>query len=95
MLPRSPVSKKVNNLETFVLKREEVTGRNIKIRTENRNGMSVIFIYNFNNIITDGWSATGSTSGREIDTNIVVGKPETASQGNLDIDGKDNIKINI
>jgi len=57
--------------------------------------MYVIFTNNFNHITTDGWSGTGSTCGREIHTNILVGKTETASQGNLDIDGKDNIKIDI
>jgi len=57
--------------------------------------MSVIFTNIFNNIITDGWSGTGSTSGREIHTNILVVKTEIASQGNLDMDGKDNTKINI
>ena len=78
-----------------MLKREELTGGYIKIRKENLHGMSVIFTSNCSNIITGGWSGTGSTRGREIHTHILVGKPETASQGNLDIDGKDNIKINI
>jgi len=57
--------------------------------------MSVIFTNNFNDITTDVWSGTGNTTGTETHTDILVGKTETASQGNLDIDGQYNIKINI
>jgi hypothetical protein len=46
-----------------VLKGEGITGRNIKIRKEKLHGMSVIFKNNCSNIITEGWSGTGSTRG--------------------------------